>query len=90
MHAMQYEITLPADYWRLLDSLKALVEAGHADQLLIGGDTTTAEARAATGGGPGMPFLLRRLRPAIERELGAATATRLFVTNAARAFQADW
>jgi phosphotriesterase-related protein len=76
--------------WRLLDSLKALVEAGHADQLLIGGDTTTAEARAGTGGGPGMPYLLRRLRPAIERELGAATATKLFVTNPARAFQADW
>jgi len=62
----------------------------HAGQLLIGGDTTTAEARAAAGGGPGMPFLLRRLRPAIERELSEATATQLFVTNPARAFHADW
>lgn len=64
-------------------------ETGHGDRLLIGGDTTAAEARAATGGGPGMPYLLR-LRPAIERELGAATATRLFVTNPARAFRAGW
>jgi predicted metal-dependent phosphotriesterase family hydrolase len=76
--------------WRMLDSLAALVEAGHADQLLVGGDTTTAAARAATGGGPGMPYLLRRLLPAIEREVGEAVATKIFVTNPARAFAADW
>ncbi|MDN3360089.1 hypothetical protein [Actinomadura sp. DC4] len=75
--------------WRLLDSLTALVEAGHADQLLIGGDTTTAEARSVRGG-PGLPYLLARLRPAIEREIGEATATGFFVQNPARAFQADW
>jgi phosphotriesterase-related protein len=75
--------------WRLLDSLAALVDDGHGDQLLLGGDTTTAEARAVTGG-PGMPYLLRRLRPALQRELGEETATRLFVTNPARAFQVEW
>jgi hypothetical protein len=31
-----------------------------------------------------------RLRPAIERELGQEIATRIFLTNPARAFQADW
>ena len=76
--------------WRLLDSIVALAEAGHADQLLLGADTTTARARAVTGEGPGMPFLLNGLRPRIERELGDALATKILVENPARAFAVDW
>lgn len=76
--------------WRLFDLLTALVRAGHGDRLLLGGDTTTASARAATGGGPGMPFLLRVLRPRLERELGADMVSKIFVTNPARAFAAEW
>jgi predicted metal-dependent phosphotriesterase family hydrolase len=76
--------------WRLLDSIDALAEAGHADQLLLGADTTTARARAVTGEGPGMPFLLNGLRPRIERELGGALVTKILVENPARAFAADW
>jgi 5-phospho-D-xylono-1,4-lactonase len=76
--------------WRLLDSIIALAEAGHADQLLLGVDTTTARARAATGEGPGMPFLLEGLRPRIEREHSEALAKKILVENPARAFAADW
>jgi predicted metal-dependent phosphotriesterase family hydrolase len=76
--------------WRLLDSIAALADAGHADRLLLGADTTTARARAATGEGPGMPFLLHSLRPRIERELGEALATAILVENPARAFAVDW
>jgi predicted metal-dependent phosphotriesterase family hydrolase len=76
--------------WRLLDSIIALAESGHADQLLLGADTTTARARAATGEGPGMPFLLRGLRPRIAREHSEALAAKILVENPARAFAADW
>lgn len=76
--------------WRLLDELIALVDAGHVGQLLLGGDTTTAGARAATGGGPGIPYLLRTLRPSLEREVGEAAVTKIFVENPARAFAVDW
>ena len=76
--------------WRLLDALTALVGAGHAGQLLLGGDTTTARARAATGGGPGIPYLLRRLGPSLRRELGPEAAERLLVGNPARAFAVRW
>jgi 5-phospho-D-xylono-1,4-lactonase len=76
--------------WRLLDSIAALAEAGHADQLLLGADTTTSRARAVTGEGPGMPFLLRGLRPRIERELGDALAAKILVNNPARAFAVEW
>ncbi|GAA0347021.1 hypothetical protein NE235_10130 [Actinoallomurus spadix] len=76
--------------WRLFDLLAALVEAGHADRLLLGGDTTTAAARASTGGGPGIPYLLRVMRPRIVRDLGEAVAEQIFVANPARAFAVDW
>lgn len=47
---------------RLLDCLTVLAEAGYSDRLLLGGDTTDARARAATGEGPGIPYLLECLR----------------------------
>ncbi|MFE0048213.1 phosphotriesterase family protein [Streptomyces albireticuli] len=75
--------------WRLFDSLAALAEAGHTDRILLGGDTTTAAARAV-GGGPGMPYLLSTLRPALAAELGKEFAERVFVGNPARAFAAHW
>jgi phosphotriesterase-related protein len=76
--------------WRLFESLAALVAAGHTEQLLIGGDTTTSAARGSTGGGPGIPYLLRRLRPRLVHELGAAATEEIFLTNPARAFGVTW
>ncbi len=72
--------------WRLHECLAELVRHGHEDQILIGGDTTTAAARASTGGGPGLPYLLRVLRPRLAAELGDAVAEKFFVRNPARAF----
>ncbi|MFC9328109.1 phosphotriesterase [Kitasatospora sp. NPDC057015] len=71
---------------RLLDVLAALVDAGHAGQLLLGGDTTTRAARGA----PGLPHLVGGLAARITREFGAGLTERLLVTNPARAFAADW
>jgi 5-phospho-D-xylono-1,4-lactonase len=65
--------------WRLFDALAALVDAGHADRILIGGDTTTPDT-------PGIPHLLRVLRPSVEDRLGGDAATAVFETNPARAF----
>jgi phosphotriesterase-related protein len=76
--------------WRLVEALAALASAGHADQLLLGGDTTTAEARAATGGGPGMPGVLTALRPRVARALGETATGRLLTANPARAFGVPW
>ena len=65
--------------WRLHEGLAELVRHGHEDQILIGGDTTTAAARASTGGGgPGLPYLLRVLRPRLAAELGDAVAEKFF------------
>jgi 5-phospho-D-xylono-1,4-lactonase len=75
--------------WRLLDALAALADAGHASQLLLGGDTVTPAARSAADG-PGMPFLLSALRPRIANQLGPDVAAAIFTENPARAFAAHW
>ncbi|WP_214414223.1 phosphotriesterase family protein [Sphaerisporangium fuscum] len=75
--------------WRLLDSLAALADAGHAHQVLLGADTVTRSARSSADG-PGMPFLLSGLRPRIERELGPDFASAMFTENPARAFAVRW
>ncbi|GAA1947954.1 phosphotriesterase [Kitasatospora viridis] len=75
--------------WRLLGTLVDLVEAGHAGQLLLGGDTTTAAARSAADG-PGMPFLLTGLRPRLAAALGEEAVELILRRNPARAFGVDW
>jgi phosphotriesterase-related protein len=76
--------------WRLFGCLAALVEAGHADRILLGGDTTTAAARASSCGSPGVPYLLTDIRARIVRDFGAGAAEAIFVRNPARAFDAAW
>jgi 5-phospho-D-xylono-1,4-lactonase len=76
--------------WRLLESLESLAAAGHTGQILLGGDTTTASARATTGGAPGLPYQLRVQRPRITAALGEQAADAIFVQNPARAFAVTW
>ncbi|MHC3468010.1 phosphotriesterase family protein [Streptomyces sp. 7R007] len=78
----------PTD-WRMPDAVRALADAGYADRLLLGGDTTTAAARSVDGG-PGMPYLLRRVRPRLELALGTEAVDRVFTDNPARAFAVEW
>jgi phosphotriesterase-related protein len=75
--------------WRMPDALRRLADAGFADRLLLGGDTTTAAARSVAGG-PGMPYLLRRVRPGLAVALGTELVTRVLVDNPGRAFAVDW
>lgn len=75
---------------RLTDCLAALIDGGYGDRLLLGGDTTSARARASTGEGPGMPYLLTHLLPRITRYFGADIADAVFRINPARAFATDW
>ncbi len=75
--------------WRMPDAVRALVEAGYADRLLLGGDTTTAGARAVRGG-PGMPHLLRGVRARLEAAVGAEPVELMLTANAGRAFGVGW
>jgi phosphotriesterase-related protein len=71
--------------WRTPELIERLAGDGHLDQLLIGGDTTTAAARSVTSG-PGMPGLLREFHQSIVRRIGAPAGQAITVTNPARAF----
>ncbi|WP_225821612.1 phosphotriesterase family protein [Streptomyces naphthomycinicus] len=75
--------------WRMPEAVRALAEAGFGDRLLLGGDTVTAGARSVDGG-PGMPYLLRRVRQRLAEEVGAELVDRMLVAHPARAFAADW
>lgn len=75
--------------WRMPDAVRALADAGFGHRLLLGGDTTTAGARSVNGG-PGMPYLLRRVKPRLEVELGEDLVRTILTENPGRAFSVDW
>ncbi|MFF5306768.1 phosphotriesterase [Streptomyces sp. NPDC013161] len=75
--------------WRMPDAVRALAEAGFGDRLLLGGDTVVAGARSVDGG-PGMPYLLRRVGPRLAVELGEELVERVFRENPAKAFSVEW
>lgn len=75
--------------WRMPDAVRALAEAGFGHRLLLGGDTVVAGARSVDGG-PGMPYLLRRMRPRLARELGDELTDRVLTANPGRAFAVEW
>ena len=78
----------PTD-WRMPEAVRALAEAGFGHRLLLGGDTVVAGARSVDGG-PGMPYLLRRVRPRLALELGEELVNRVLTENPGRAFAVEW
>ncbi|MFD8708010.1 phosphotriesterase [Kitasatospora sp. NPDC059648] len=75
----------PADL-QAFDVIADLVEAGLADRLLLGADTTTRTAREL--GGP--VRLLTDLAPRLARTFGPELPDRLLVANPTAAFAVDW
>jgi predicted metal-dependent phosphotriesterase family hydrolase len=76
-------------YWPdsvIVQLIAELSERGHAEQILLGGDTGRASMMRAYGGGPGLDYVFRRFKPRLERELGAELVEQIFVANPARAF----
>jgi 5-phospho-D-xylono-1,4-lactonase len=76
-------------YWpdsTILALIAELAERGHADRLLLGGDTGRRSMMRAYGGGPGLDYLFARFKPRLELELGRDLSERIFVENPARAF----
>jgi 5-phospho-D-xylono-1,4-lactonase len=76
-------------YWpdsTILSLIADLAERGHADRLLLGGDTGRRSMMRAYGGGPGLDYVFARFKPRLERELGRELSEQIFVANPARAF----
>lgn len=75
--------------WRMPEAVRALADAGFGDRLLLGGDTVVAGARSVDGG-PGMPYLLRRVRSRLVEALGAELVDRALTEHPGRALAVDW
>lgn len=75
--------------WRMPEAVRALAEAGFGDRLLLGGDTVVAGARSVAGG-PGLPYLLRRVRQRLAEAVGAELVERMLGEHPGRAFGVDW
>lgn len=89
---LEYDGPGRTKYWpdsTLLELIAAVAERGHAGRLLCGGDLGGRAMARAWGGGPGMDYVFAVFKPRLERELGAALSTTIFVDNPARAFAFD-
>jgi phosphotriesterase-related protein len=76
-------------YWpdsTILGLISELAQRGHADRLLLGGDTGRRSMFRAYGGGPGLDYVFARFRPRLERELGRELSEQILVANPALAF----
>jgi predicted metal-dependent phosphotriesterase family hydrolase len=76
-------------YWpdsTILALIDDLAKRGHADRLLLGGDTGRRSMLRAYDGGPGLDYVFARFKPRLERELGRELSQQIFVANPARAF----
>ncbi|MFF5958215.1 phosphotriesterase family protein [Streptomyces luteogriseus] len=82
-------LTHHATDWRMPGAVRALADAGFGDRVLLGADTTTAAARSVDGG-PGMPYLLRRVRPRLVHAVGEELVERILTENPGRAFATEW
>ncbi|MFJ6556029.1 phosphotriesterase [Streptomyces luteogriseus] len=82
-------LTHHATDWQMPEAVRALADAGFGDRVLLGADTTTAAARSVDGG-PGMPYLLRRVRPRLVHAVGEELVERILTENPGRAFGTEW
>jgi 5-phospho-D-xylono-1,4-lactonase len=69
-----------------IEFIAAMVDAGHADRLMLGLDLGRRDYFRAYGGGPGLRHLLGDFVPALRQRVGDEVVDRLLVDNPARAF----
>jgi 5-phospho-D-xylono-1,4-lactonase len=68
----------------VLECLRDVASAGHADAVLIGGDVARATRYTSYGGMPGLAYLGRRFVPRMRAQLGEEVTDQVLVHNPAR------
>jgi phosphotriesterase-related protein len=68
----------------VLDLVMAMLEAGHGDRLMLGGDLGRRDYFRSHGGGPGLAYLFATFVPRLRRRIGDAATDAILVTNPAR------
>lgn len=70
----------------LLDLIARMVDAGHAERLLLGQDIGRRSMLRAYGGGPGLRYLMDTFVPRMRLRIGQAATDAILVANPARVF----
>ena len=68
----------------VLDLIGAMIEAGHGDRLMLGGDLGRRDYYRSHGGGPGLAFLFATFVPRVRGRIGDAATDAILVANPAR------
>jgi len=71
---------------QLLDLIEGMVEAGHANRILLGLDLGQRDYFRAYGGGPGLVYLMETFVPRLRKRIGSPATDRILVDNAAGVF----
>ena len=71
---------------QLLDLIEAMVQAGHADAMMLGLDLGRRDYFRAYGGGPGLAYLMETFVPRLRSRVGDDTVRKILVDTPARAF----
>lgn len=69
----------------IIDIIATLVEQGHGDRVLLGGDLARRSYWTMLGGGPGYGYLLERFVPRLRARIGDAATDAILVANPATA-----
>lgn len=65
----------------LVDCLRAVVDAGHVDRLLLGGDVARRRRYVSYGGMPGLAYLFDRFVPRVRAAVGDVATDRILIDN---------
>lgn len=68
----------------LIDCLQAVVDAGHGDRLLLGGDVARRRRYSSYGGMPGLAYLFDRFVPRVRVAIGDLATDRILIDNPAQ------
>jgi phosphotriesterase-related protein len=68
----------------LLDLIRAMVDAGHGDRLMLGCDLGRRDYFRSWGGGPGLAYLLTTFVPRLRHRIGDGATDAILVANPAR------
>lgn len=68
----------------LVDCLRTVVQAGHGEQLLLGGDVARRRRYVSYGGMPGLAYLFDRFLPRVRAAIGDAATDHILIDNPSR------
>lgn len=70
---------------QLLDLVEGMIDAGHANAMMLGLDLGQRDYFRSYGGGPGLTYLMERFVPRLRKRVGEEAVRKILIENPARA-----